>query len=105
ANGTQAANQHGYSWNYLTNYTVDRGPAKGLGIGTAIQYTGRAVAGYYGSTTNLNSSGQIAAPNPNAPIYTSAQTHVNAWISYQFRLPTSHLKAKVQFNVTDLTSH
>ncbi len=104
-NGTQAANQHGYSWNYLTNYTIDHGKLQGLGFGGVLQYTSKAVAGYYGSTTNLNSSGQIAAPNPDAPIYTPEQTHINAWVSYAFRLPWSHLRAKVQFNVTDITSH
>ena len=96
-NGTQAANQHGYSWNYLTNYTIDHGKFAGLGIGGALQFTGRAVAGYYGSTTNLNSTGQIAAPNPDAPIYTPEQTqNVNAWLAYSFMLPWSHLRAKVQ---------
>lgn len=104
-NGTQAANQHGYSWNYLTNYTVDRGPLKGVGLGGALQFSGRAVAGYYGSTADLNSSGQIAAPNPDAPIYTPSQTHIDLWVSYQFRLPWSRLRAKVQFNINDLTSN
>ncbi|HVW20351.1 MAG TPA: TonB-dependent receptor plug domain-containing protein [Opitutaceae bacterium] len=104
-NGTQAANQHGYAWNYLTNYTFNRGPLAGVGLGGALQFTSAAVAGYYGSTTNLNSSGQIAAPNPGAPIYTPSQTHIDLWASYAFRLPWSHLRAKVQLNVADLTSH
>jgi hypothetical protein len=105
ANGTQAPNQREYAWNYLTNYTFDRGVIKGVGIGTALEFDGRALAGYYGSTTDLNSSGQIAAPNTNAPIYTPSYLHINLWASYQFHLPWSHLRAKVQFNVADLTSN
>jgi outer membrane receptor protein involved in Fe transport len=104
ANGTLATNQREYSWSYLTNYTFDRGVIKGLGIGTALQFTGRALSAYYGSTTELNSAGQVAAPNTSLPIYTPAYLHVNLWASYQFQLPWSHLRAKVQFNVADLTS-
>jgi hypothetical protein len=104
-NGEAAPNQREYSWNYLTNYTIDRGPMKGLGLGTALQFNGRATAGYYGSLTNLNSSGQIAAPNTAAPIYTPSQTHINLWVSYTFKMPLSHLRAKVQLSVDDATSN
>jgi len=61
--------------------------------------------GYYGSTTLLNSSLQIAAPDITRPIYTPAKTHVNVWVSYQFRVPFARLRAKVQLNVADLTSN
>jgi len=105
SNGELAPNQREYSWNYLTNYTIDRGPLRGVGLGGALQFAGRATAGYYGSLTNLNSSGQIAAPNISAPIYTPSELHLNLWLSYAFRLPWSHLRAKVQLNVADLTSN
>jgi TonB-dependent Receptor Plug Domain len=104
SDGTLAPNERQYSWNYLTNYTFENGPLAGLGVGGALQFDGRALAGYYGSTTNLNSSGQIAAPNTSEPIYTPARLHIDLWTSYQFRLPWSHLRAKVQLNVADLTS-
>ncbi|HEY3755458.1 MAG TPA: TonB-dependent receptor [Opitutaceae bacterium] len=104
-NGTLASNQREYSWNYLTNYNFDRGILKGLGIGTALQYDGRANVGYYGSTSNLNGYGQIAYPDINRPIYTPAKFHINLWTSYQYKLPWSHLTAKVQFNIQDLTSN
>jgi hypothetical protein len=103
-NGALAPNQIQYSWSYLTNYIVPTGILKGVGIGGAVNYQGRANASYYGSTTNLNASGQIAAPNLNEPIYTPSETHIDAWVSYQFKLPWSGLDTKVQFNVADLTS-
>ncbi len=103
-NGALAPNQIQYSWSYLTNYVFPTGRLKGLGIGGAVSYQGRANASYYGSTTNLNALGQIAAPNLDEPIYTPSETHVDAWLSYQFKLPWSGLDTKVQFNVSDLTS-
>jgi len=104
-NGTLAPNQREYSWSYLTNYNFTQGALKGVGLGTAVQFDGRAVVGYYGSTTLLNSSLQIAAPDITRPIYTPAKTHVNVWVSYQFRVPFARLRAKVQLNVADLTSN
>jgi len=104
--GGAEPNQRQYSWNYLTNYTIDRGPLQNLGIGGDLSYDGQATAGYYGSTTNLNATGQIAAPNVNAPIYTPGRYHIDAWLSYSFKLPGSNgkVRTKVQFNVADLTS-
>ena len=104
-NGTLAPNQREYSWSYLTNYTFTSGPVKGLGIGGTVAFAGRSVVGYYGSTTLLNSSGQIAAPDITRPIYTPAKTHIGVGVSYQFRLPWARLRAKVQLNVADLTSN
>jgi hypothetical protein len=105
SDGALAPNQREYSWNYLTNYTFVRGPLKNLGLGTALEFDGRATAGYYGNAANLNSSGQIAAPDVDAPIYTPAKLHINLWASYRYKLPWSHLTAKVQLNVDDLTSN
>jgi len=105
-NGGAEPNQRQYSWNYLTNYTIDRGPLKDLGFGGDLSYDGTATAGYYGNTTNLNSTGQIAAPNILAPIYTPGRYHIDAWLSYRFKLPGfERVMTKVQFNVADLTSN
>jgi hypothetical protein len=105
-NGALAPNQREYSWRILTNYNVDRGPLKNFGVGTAFRFDGRATTGYYGNTQVLNSSGQIAVPNLEDPIYTPARIHIDAWLSYGFKLPWSDgkIRGKVQFNVADLTS-
>ena len=104
-NGTLAPNQREYTWSYLTNYNFASGPLKGLGVGAQVQFAGRSVVGYYGSTTLLNSSGQIAAPDITRPIYTPAKTHIGLTVSYQFRLPWARLRLKTQLNVADLTSN
>jgi hypothetical protein len=107
SNGGLANNQREYQWRYLTNYTFDRGPIKGLGIGGALRYDGDAVVGYYGNSAILNATGQIAAPNLGLPIYSPAQAHIDAFVSYQMHLPWNdgRVRCKIQFNVNDLTSN
>jgi hypothetical protein len=105
-NGALAPNQREYNWSFLTNYTFDRGILKHAGIGGALTYDGEATAGYYGDTANLNSSNQIAAPNISEPIYTPGRFHIDAWVSYAFKMPwTRDIICKMQFNVEDLTSN
>ena len=65
--------------------------------------------GYYGATqaSLLSASYQVAASDITKPIYTPAQLHTDAWISYAFKLPwdNGRIKATVQLNVVDLTSN
>jgi outer membrane receptor protein involved in Fe transport len=105
-NGALAPNQREYSWTYLTNYTFDHGRLKHLSLGGAVNYDGQATAGYYGDSSHLNSSNQIAAPNINDPIYTPGKFHIDAWVAYSFKMPwASNIMCKMQFNVEDLTSN
>jgi outer membrane receptor protein involved in Fe transport len=106
-NGQLAPNQREYSWSYLTNYNFDHGPAKNLGIGGAVSYSGQATAGYYADPTKVNPFGVILSPNILQPIYTPAQYHLDAWISYKMQLGTwagNKISCMVQFNVQDITS-
>jgi hypothetical protein len=105
-NGTLASNQVEYSWSYLTSYTIDRGPLKNISLGGALRYVGQVTAGYYGNTTALNSLGQIAAPNINAPIILPGKYHADLFLAYVFKMPwDDKIKVKVQANVSDLTSN
>jgi len=104
-NGTLAPNQRQYNWTYLTNYTIDRGAFKRLSFGGALRYNGRATAGYYGDTTHLNSTNQIAAPDITKPIYTPGKYHLDLWVAYSLKMPwVRDSLVKVQFNVADVTS-
>jgi len=104
-NGTLAPNEREYSWSFLTNYTIDRGTLRHLSFGGALRYYGQAVAGYYGDPNNLNSSGQIAAPDITRPIYTPGKFHLDLWVAYSFKMPwVRDSMMKVQFNVSDVTS-
>jgi hypothetical protein len=107
--GTQVPGERPRSFNYLTNYNFVTGPLRNLGIGGAARWNSSAIQGYYGSNAPalLNAAGQVVASNLSEPIYTPALLHVDAWISYAYKLPWDNgkIRAKVQLNVSDLTSN
>jgi hypothetical protein len=108
AQGTDVPGESKYSGRLLTNYTIVTGPLKNFGAGAGLRWISSAIQGYYGNTaaSALNASGQVAADNLNEPIYTPAMMHVDAWLSYAFKLPweDGKIRCKVQLNVSDLTS-
>ena len=107
--GTDVPGERQHSFNYLTNYNFTEGYLKNIGIGGAARWSSAAIQGYYGATAPalLNASGQVAASNLAEPIYTPAELHIDAWISYSFKFPwdDGKIRAKVQLNVQDLTSN
>src|ERR1017187_6747369 len=49
---------------------------------------------------------RVGHPYVNEPIYTPAKLHVDAWVSYAFKMAwASKVLCKLQFNVEDLTSN
>jgi outer membrane receptor protein involved in Fe transport len=109
AQGSDVPEETPYTANFLTNYQFVSGPLRGLGIGGGLRWMSSTVVGYYGATQAnlLNTAGQVAATNVNEPIYDSAQLHVDAWLSYAFKLPwdDGKIKSTVQLNCVDLTSN
>ena len=54
----------------------------------------------------MNPAGVILGPNVDAPIYTPGKLHMDAWVSYGFKMPwAGRILCKAQFNVADLTSN
>ena len=109
AQGQDVPEETEYTWNFLTNYKFTSGPLKNLGVGGGLRWLSSTVMGYYGATQAglLNGSGQVAVGDLAKPIYTPAQLHADAWISYAFKLPWENGKVKcaVQLNCVDLTSN
>ena len=109
AQGTRVPEETPYTWNFLTNYSFVSGPLKNLGVGGGLRWLSPTIMGYYGATqaSLLNLSGQVAATDVTKPIYTPAQLHADAWVSYAFKLPWENGKVKctVQLNCVDLTSN
>jgi len=105
--GAAVAQETPYAWNLLTNYTFVTGPARGLSLIGGLNWTAATIEGYYGDQVDVNSSGQVAAPNLNAPIYTPAQLHINVGLAYTYKLPwdDGRLRGRLQLNVNDLTSN
>jgi len=104
-NGALAPNQREWAWRYLTNYVFNHGRLRCFGIGGAVRWDGKATVGYFGDTVHLNSTNQVAAPDITHPIYTPAKYHLDAWVSYSFKMPwVEGVNCKLQLNVADLTS-
>ena len=109
AQGSDVPEETPYTLNFLTNYTFTSGPLKNLGVGGGLRWMSPTIMGYYGATqaSLLSASDQVAASDITKPIYTPAQLHTDAWVSYSFKLPwdNGRIKATVQLNVVDLTSN
>ena len=104
--GQTVPNERLWSWNIISTYAFERGWLKGVSVGGGIRWIDRAIAGFYGDTAHLNSSGQIAAPDLTRPIYTPAETHYDLWASYTTKIPKlfgDKVQVRFQFNVRDLT--
>ena len=109
AQGSEVPEQTRYNIRFISNYQFMNGPFKNLGVGGGLRWMGRTLMGYYGATqaSLLNASGQVAADDLTRPINNPAQFHVDAWLSYAFKLPwdNGRIKATVQINCVDLTSN
>lgn len=103
--GNTVPNEREWSGSLISNYAFREGALKGFGLGGAVRWADRAVAGFFGDRNNLNSTGLIVASDVNRPIYTPEETHIDLWLSYQFRLPwwSERVATKLQLNVRDVT--
>jgi hypothetical protein len=104
--GQTVPNERIWSANAISTYAFTKGWLNGVSVGGGIRWADRAIAGYYGDTTNLNSSGQIAALDLSRPIYTPSETHYDLWASYTTKVPKifgNKVKVRFQLNVRDLT--
>jgi hypothetical protein len=109
AQGTAVPGESPYSFRFLTNYTFVTGPLRNLSVGGGLRWISAAIEGYYGNQNAafLNATGQVVVGDLSKPIYASATLHVDTFIAYAFKLPwdDGKIRAKVQLNVTDLTSN
>ncbi len=104
--GQYVLNERHWTANFISTYSFTRGYLKGLKAGGAIRWADKAVAGYYGDTEHLNSSGQVAAPDLNRPIYTPDETHLDLWVAYTTKVPHilgQDVQVTFQINVRDVT--
>jgi hypothetical protein len=105
--GQTVPNERQWTSDLISTYAFQDGWLNGFGIGGGIRWADKAIAGFYGDTTNLNSSGQIAAYNLKSPIYTPATIAYDVWTSYTTKVPRifgGKVQVRFQFNVRDLSS-
>ncbi|OIQ98873.1 catecholate siderophore receptor Fiu precursor [mine drainage metagenome] len=99
ASNGQAVNElRKWRFNFVTNYTFDRGFLKHVNVGGAVRWQDRAAIGYY---PKYQSDAGIWVTDVNNPIYGRSEANYDAWIGYERRL-TRKITWQIQLNVRDL---
>jgi outer membrane receptor protein involved in Fe transport len=97
--GQASPGQRRYRWSYLSNYAFQEGRFKGFSVGGSVRWEDKAVIGYYGKA-NVGST-DLTLSDTTRPIYDSANTYYDFWVSYTRRLFNDKVQMKVQLNVVD----
>ncbi len=102
--GTASAEQRKWRANLVTNYTFSSDASflginlKGWGCGAGIRWQDKIGIGY---PTSRDPKGSVAFDLEH-PIYSPAETNVDAWVSYQRRFWNNRINWSVQLNVSNL---
>jgi outer membrane receptor protein involved in Fe transport len=98
--GSDQPEMRKYKFNVISNYTFNRGAAKGLNIGGAWRWEDKAILGYgIYETTIYGEKAWIS--DVTKPIYGPTESHFDAWIGYQRKL-TSKIDWRVQLNLRNV---
>jgi hypothetical protein len=100
--GQASKGQRKYRGTILTNYKFTDGRLAGLSVGGSLRWEDSAVIGYYGKVNEGSGSDLLALADVTRPIYDSANTRVDLWCGYNFRMPfMEEVNAKVKLNVVN----
>ncbi|WP_221032135.1 TonB-dependent receptor plug domain-containing protein [Actomonas aquatica] len=99
--GQAAPGQRKYRWSFLTNYTFDEGVMKGFSVGGSARWEDKAIIGYYGKANVASGSTDLTLSDTTRPIYDSANTYVDLWISYTTKVFNDKVRMKTQLNVVN----
>jgi len=93
---TDASELRKWRYNFVTNYTFDRGAIKGVGLGGAYRWQDKVVIGY---PVHTDTNG-FAAYDLTKPYYGPAEDGLDLWVSYEHKL-TKKIDWKIQLNVSN----
>jgi hypothetical protein len=82
ASGTPSQQLHKWKATLVTNYTFDKGIAKGFGLGTGIRYFDKTIIGNPAIYTLENGVNTVTGLDLAHPYTVPGQTSVEAWLSY-----------------------
>lgn len=103
--GQSVQGQRKYRWSFLTSYNFTEGPLKGFTVGGSQRWEDKAVIGYYGKPSGVNSyAGQLVMDmaDVNRPIYDDANYYTDLWIAYRTRIFRDKVGMKLQLNVSNV---
>ena len=102
------ANPQGREWNarFSTKVSLDgltdHRLLKKFAVGGALRWESKAAIGYYGVQ---DFPAKITQLDTSRPIYDSANTYVDAFVTYKTKLWRDKVNATFQFNVRNLTEN
>ena len=101
--GQAAPGQRKWRWSFISNYTFVEGKMEGLNVGGSVRWEDKSVIGYYGRTNPATDSTDLTLSDVDRPIYDDANTRVDLWVGYKFKLPfAKDVDARVRLNVVDV---
>jgi len=103
--GQSVTGQRKYRWSFLTTYTFTEGRLKGFGIGGNQRWEDKAVIGYFGEASGVNSyngSPVLDKADISRPIFTPANDYTDLWISYRRPIFEDKVKMKLQLNISNV---
>ena len=93
-----------YQFNAFTNFRLagitENKRLKPLTIGGALRWADKAAIGYYGAAPDAD--GAIRSLDKNRPIYDKALAHLDLTASYDLRLFSNKVRARVQLNIRNV---
>ncbi len=99
--GQAAPGQRKLRWSVLSNYNFTEGRLKGYGLGGSVRWEDRAIIGYYGRPNPGSGSTDLTLSDISRPIYDSANTYADVWVSYSRRIMDDKVNMKLQLNVVN----
>ena len=86
AAGQPSQQLHKWKASLVTNYTIDKGIAKGLGIGTGVRWFDKTIIGNPAIYTTENGVPTVTGLDLAHPYTVPGQTSVEAWVTYSRKI-------------------
>jgi hypothetical protein len=103
--GQSVQGQRKFRWSFLTSYTFNDGMFKGFTVGGSQRWEDKAVIGYYGKASGVNTYGGqpvIDFSDVTRPIYDDANYYTDLTIAYRYKLFNDKVGMKLQLNINNV---
>ncbi len=98
--GKKTPGQREWRWNVISNYVFTDGKFEGLGIGGSARWEDAAIIGYLAA--EADDDGLIRRLDPDKPVYSGEEFHVDLWASYKMEIMEGKADLKFQLNIRDV---
>lgn len=103
--GQSVQGQRKYRWSFLTSYNFTEGLFKGVTVGGSQRWEDKAVIGYYGKASGINTYGGqpvLDYSDVTRPIFDDANYYTDLWVSYRTKILNDKVGMKLQLNINNV---